>query len=61
MFQVIVATEPPAMLPPGVFAVNGIASGIACSWLTAVNPPGRLFWLVDGKAGMGWRVLAVGF
>jgi hypothetical protein len=61
MFQVIVATEPPAMLPPGLFAVNGIVSGKARNSLTAVNPPGRLFWLVGGKAGMGWRVFAVGF
>jgi hypothetical protein len=36
--QVSVATEPPGMVLPGLFAVNEMVPGVALSSLTAVNP-----------------------
>jgi hypothetical protein len=55
MLQVTVATEPPAMALPGLFAVKGIVLGVACSWLTVLNP----LWLAAGKTGVGWCVFTV--
>jgi hypothetical protein len=61
IFQVMVATEPPGIALPGLLAINGIVLGVARSWLTALNPVPGVFWLAEGRAGMGWRVLATGF
>ena len=38
IFQLIIATESPATVLPGLFAINEIVLGVARNWLTAVNP-----------------------
>jgi hypothetical protein len=61
IFQVTVATEPPATAPPGSLAVNGIVLGVARSRLTSVNPQAGTGWPPDGKTGVVWRGLTVDF
>jgi hypothetical protein len=60
-FHLTVATEPAATVPPGLLATNGMVLGVACNWLIAQNPPGKLAWPEDDIVGIGWRVLEVGF
>lgn len=77
IFQATVATEPPAMVLPGLFAVNGIVLGVARSRLITLNPVGLggqdvlpdeksggggvQNGLANGKTGADWRGLTIGF
>ena len=61
MFQATVATELPAMVLPGLLAVNGIVLGVALNKLTRQNPVGATVWLADGITAVGWCELTVDF
>jgi hypothetical protein len=60
IFQLIVARDPLATVPPGLFARNGIVLGVALSWPTAVKPIGGVFWFANGAARTGWFLLVRG-
>ena len=61
IFQATVATVLPAMVLPGLFAVNGTVLGVALNMLTLQNLVVGTDWLADGITGVGWRELPVDF
>jgi hypothetical protein len=61
IFQATVATEPPAMLLPGLFAVNGIVLGVARSKLTVLPTASGTGLKGSETTGVDWRVLTAGF
>jgi hypothetical protein len=60
-FQATVATELPAMLRPGLFAVKEIVLGMARSKRTLVDMAIGTGWDAERKIGVGWRGLTIGF